>query len=373
MGRRAKPAKVKVKAQRPLVRKALKEAKDRALAAALDQQTATAAILRIISNSLTDAQPVFDTIVESAVRLCRGTACAVLTCEDESIHVRAQVGERPETREAVQSRFPIALNRDTLVGRVVLDGQVVHVPDFEVPEAAPEGARTVARMVGYRSALFTPMFRDGRPIGVITVGRRDPGPFSEEEIRLMDTFADQAVIAIENVRLFTELQAKNRDLTTALDTQTATSDILRVISSSQADVQPVFEAIAENAARLVRAWSVTVLRWDGRFIHLAAERGGPPGSAQLLRDESPWLPNATSGTGRCIATGTVIHVPDVDLDPEANTATRELARKRGWRSDLNVPMQREGTPIGAISVTRREAGPFSPAEIELLRPSPTRP
>jgi signal transduction histidine kinase len=156
-------------------------------------------------------------------------------------------------------------------------------------------------------------------------------------------------------------------LAEALEQQAATSDILRAISSSQADVQPVFEAIAENAARLVRAWSVTVLRWDGRFIHLVAERGGPPGSGQLLRGESPWPPNTTSGTGRCIATGTVIHVPDVDLDPEADPAARELARRRGWRSDLNVPMLRDGSPIGAISVTRAEAGPFSPAEIGLLQ------
>jgi signal transduction histidine kinase len=153
----------------------------------------------------------------------------------------------------------------------------------------------------------------------------------------------------------------------ASEQQAATSEILRVISSSPTDVQPVFDAIAENAARLVQAWSVTVLRWDGKLIHLVAEMGGLPGSGQVLRDESPWLPNTTSGTGRCIATGSVIHVPDVDLDPEADTAARELARQRGWRSDLNAPMLRDGAPIGAISVTRVEAGPFSAAEIELLK------
>src|SRR5258705_13523839 len=207
----------------------------RELTESLDQQTAIAEILRVISSSVTDTQSVFDTIVKSAIRLCGDTACAVLTCDNESIHVRAEVGEKPETREAVQSRFPVPLTRASLVGRVVLDGQVVHVLDFEVPEAAPEGARTIARMVGYRSALFTPMFRDGRPIGLITVGRRDPGPFSEEEMRLMDTFADQAVIAVENVHLFKELEARNRELKVALEQQTATGEVLHAINRAQTD------------------------------------------------------------------------------------------------------------------------------------------
>ncbi len=147
------------------------------------------------------------------------------------------------------------------------------------------------------------------------------------EVELIKTFADQAVIAMENVRLFKELQASKRELTTALDHQTATSDILGVISRSLADVQPVFEAIAENAARLVQAWSVTVLRWDGEFIHLAAERGGPPGSGQRLRDKSPWLPNTTSGPGRCIATGTVIHVPEGAARAPRQRLPRATARE----------------------------------------------
>jgi len=311
----------------------------RELTESLDQQTAIAEILRVISSSVTDTQSVFDTIVKSAIRLCGGTACAVLTCDNESIHVRAQVGEKPETREAVQSRFPVPLTRDSLVGRVVLDGQVVHVPDFEVPEAAPEGARTIARMVGYRSALFTPMFRDGRPIGLITVGRRDPGPFSEEEMRLMGTFADQAVIAVENVRLFTELQVKNQALTEAhaqvtetLEQQTATSEILRVISSSPTDVQPVFETITESAVQLSGALFGSVYRFDGELIHLVAHHNYPSAALEFSQRTFPMAPSRQVFTGRAILERAVVHVPDVSQDQEL-TLVRDLAAVVGFQKN----------------------------------------
>ncbi len=345
----------------------------RELTESLDQQTAIAEILRVISSSVTDTQSVFDTIVKSAIRLCGGTACAVLTCDNESIHVRAQVGEKPETREAVQSRFPVPLTRDSLVGRVVLDGQVVHVPDFEVPEAAPEGARTIARMVGYRSALFTPMFRDGRPIGLITVGRRDPGPFSEGEMRLMGTFADQAVIAVENVRLFTELQVKNQALTEAhaqvtetLEQQTATSEILRVISSSPTDVQPVFETITESAVQLSGALFGSVYRFDGELIHLVAHHNYPSAALEFSQRTFPMAPSRQVFTGRAILERAVVHVPDVSQDQEL-TLVRDLAAVVGFQSVLSVPLLREGSPIGAITVWRSAVGPFSDKHVALLQ------
>jgi len=281
---------------------------------ALDQQTATSEILRVISSSLTDTQPVFDTIVRSAVRLCRGTSCGVLTCEADMIHVRAQVGENPETRDAVLRRFPIPVTRDTVLGRVILDGQVLHVPDFEAPGAAPEGATAIARMIGYRSALFTPMFRDGRGIGVILVGRREPGPFSEEEIRLLGTFADQAVIAIENVRLFTELQTSNRDLTTALDTQTATADILRVISGSRTDVQPVFDAIVLNAVRLCDGLFSALWQYDGELVHQVAQHNYTPEAREAAQRVFPTPPAGVGMLGRAIVERAVIHVPDAEAD-----------------------------------------------------------
>jgi two-component system, NtrC family, sensor kinase len=331
---------------------------------ALEQQTATAEILRVISSSPTDVQPVFSAILANALRLCGADQGGVFTFDGHAFRVAAISGKvTPEFCEALASE-PIPPGRETPLRRVALERRAIQVADIQNdPGYSPP---TIYRAEGMRTTMAVPLLKEGELIGALAFHRREVRPFTEQQISMVETFADQAVIAIENARLFTELQASNRELTTALDTQTATSDILGVISRSQADVQPVFEAIAENAARLVQAWSVTVLRWDGESIHLAAERGGPPGSAQRLRDESPWLPNTTSGPGRCIATGTVIHVPDVDLEPEDDTATRELAHGRGWRSNLCVPMLRDGSPIGAISVTRVEAGPFSPGAIELL-------
>jgi two-component system, NtrC family, sensor kinase len=331
---------------------------------ALEQQTATAEILRVISSSPTDVQPVFSAILANALRLCGADQGGVFTFDGHAFRVAAISGKvTPEFCEALASE-PIPPGRETPLRRVALERRAIQVADIQNdPGYSPP---TIYRAEGMRTTMAVPLLKEGELIGALAFHRREVRPFTEQQISMVETFADQAVIAIENARLFTELQASNRELTTALDTQTATSDILGVISRSQADVQPVFEAIAENAARLVQAWSVTVLRWDGESIHLAAERGGPPGSGQRLRDESPWLPNTTSGPGRCIATGTVIHVPDVDLEPEDDTATRELAHGRGWRSNLCVPMLRDGSPIGAISVTRVEAGPFSPGAIELL-------
>src|SRR5258705_1865450 len=337
----------------------------RELTESLDQQTAIAEILRVISSSVTDTQSVFDTIVKSAIRLCGGTACAVLTCDNESIHVRAEVGEKPETGEAVQSRFPVPLPRDSLVGRVVLDGQVVHVPDFEVPEAAPEGARTIARMVGYRSALFAPMVRDGRPIGLITVGRRDLGPFSEGEMRLMGTFADQAVIAVENVRLFKELEARNRELKVALEQQTATGEVLHAINRAQSDAQPVFDIIAASALGLCGAGYGQVALFDGELLHMAAFHNVNPEGIEALQRRFPAPADRGSAMGRAIQTHAVVQIADVLEDP-AYAFKSELATM-GFRSLLVVPMLRQGEPIGAIAVRRSERGPFSDKQIELLR------
>jgi signal transduction histidine kinase len=185
------------------------------LTTALDTQTATSDILRVIASSRTDSQPVFDTIVQSALRLCDGVNGAVFTCEGDHIYLRSRFGGRAETMETVRERFPLPLSRDNLAGRSILDAAVMHVPDIDAPGAAPDTTRSLGRMVGFRSTIVTPMLREGRPIGAIMINREQAVPFTGEQVRLLKTFADQAVIAIENVRLFHEIEDKSRQLEAA--------------------------------------------------------------------------------------------------------------------------------------------------------------
>ncbi|HEU4367814.1 MAG TPA: GAF domain-containing protein [Methylomirabilota bacterium] len=347
--------------------------RNRELRVTLEQQTAAGEVLRVISTSPTDTQPVFQAIIESAVRLCGGSTGAVLTVESEQVHLRAGAGFRSETGDAVHGRFPIPLDRDSLVGRIILDGDVAHVPDFEIPGAVPETARTVARMVGYRSALATPMFQDGRPMGLLFVGRSDPGRFSDDESRLLQTFADQAVIAIENVRLFTELQEKNRALTqahgqvtAALEQQTATSEVLRAIAHTQTDAQPVFDTIVRSAARLCQATVAAIFLTDGRMVYHLADYGSSPEALETQRARFPWPVAMDTTSGMAILTRAIVHVPDIE-EPSTHDFVRQSGRLLGFRSVVAVPMLRDGEPVGTINVTRREAGRFSDGEVALLK------
>src|SRR5215510_14813516 len=257
---------------------------------------------------------------------------------------------------------------DSAVGRCVLTRAAVHLADYEAPDA-PAGVRDVAKAGGWRSALAVPMFRDEQIIGAIFVSRATPGAFADREIALLQTFADQAVIAIENVRLFTELQEKNRALTTAhaqvteaLEQQTATSEILRVISSSPTDTQPVFDAIAESATRLLKGWATTVFLLDSDSLYVAATHGGLPGSAEEMKRVFPQVQEFFSEAVRARQVRVI-----EDVEREQSPTLREIARIRGWRANLAVPMLREGQPIGLISATRLEPGPFAPREIELMK------
>ena len=209
-----------------------------------------------------------------------------------------------------------------------------------------------------------PLLREGVPIGVICGFRWEVRPFSEQQIALLKTFADQAVIAIENVRLFQELQARNRDLTEALEQQTATSEILRVISSSPTDVQPVFDAIARSAVRLCGARIGAVFRFDGELLHLAAHHNYTPDILELLQRLYPMRPSREQLSGRAILAKAVVQVADLFADPEYR---QQVARTGGWRSMLAVPMLREGNPVGAISINRLETGTFSESQIALLQ------
>src|SRR5262245_47360832 len=234
MGRGPKPAKSK-EAKPPVARRSSKD--DGARVRDLEKRlAATAEILRLISSSPADAQPVFDAIVSSAVGLCDGLYSALHPFDGELIHLAAQHNFTPEALEAAHRIFPARPTRALLPGRAILERAVVEIPDVEI-DPEHQSDQELTRAVGWRSGLFVPMLRAGAPIGVIVVARAEPGPFSDNEIELLQTFADQAVIAIENVRLFKELETRNHDLTEALARQTATEEILRVISQSKTQVQ----------------------------------------------------------------------------------------------------------------------------------------
>src|SRR5215471_14471858 len=218
MGRRTKAAKAKVEAKAPIARKPPENGRARVrdlekrLAASLARETATSEILKVIASSPTDPKPVFDTIVRSAVRLCDGFFSALIQFDGELMSQVAEHNYSSEALEAVRRVYPTPPTRALLNGRAILERAIVHIPDIEADlEHQHQG---LIRAIGWRSGLFVPMLREGNPIGVVSVTRAETGPFSENEINLLKTFADQAVIAIENVRLFSELQASNRELTT---------------------------------------------------------------------------------------------------------------------------------------------------------------
>src|SRR5262245_21741831 len=332
-------------------------------AEALEQQTATSEILRVISQSQTAVQPVFDTIVRSAARLCDGLFSGLYRLDGELIHQVAQHNYPPEGLDAARRFFPAPSSRALVAGRVVLEGAIVHLPDTELdPEYQPQ---LMSRAIGVRSMLGVPLLREGVPAGAIVVGRAEPGPFSDSQIELLKTFADQAVIALENVRLFTELQARNRDLTEALGRQTATSEILQVISRSPTDVQPVFDTIVESAATLCDAAYSVLGSFDGELLDVVAAHNWTPAAWEAARRTWPTPPRRAMGSGRAILERAVVHIPDVELDPEY--AATEMIRAVGFRSLLAVPMMREGRPVGVILVGRAEPGPFSDAQIALLQ------
>ena len=340
--------------------------RNRDLTEALGQQTATSEILRVISQSQTDVQPVFDTIARSSVRLCDGIYSGVYQFDGELIRMVANHGMRPEALAEFGRVYPLRLSEATgPVGKAIRDGATLHLPDVLEDPTLPEYTRRISNVLGYRTQLAVPMMRQGVCIGAISIVRSEVQPFSESIIALIQTFADQAVIAVENARLLTELQTKNSDLTESLDQQTATGEILRVISQSPTDVQPVFDAIARNARRLCDTSSASVLMLDGELFRLAALDNMDTEAAEAFRRAYPSPVTHRSAGGRAILTGRTVHIPDVLEDPDYEFAGLQRA---GLRSVLCVPMLRHGVAIGAITVhTWATPRPFGAKQIELLQ------
>jgi signal transduction histidine kinase/putative methionine-R-sulfoxide reductase with GAF domain len=332
---------------------------------ALEQQTATAEILRVISSSPTDVQPVFSAILANALRLCRADQGGVFTFDGHAFRVATISGEvTPEFREALASG-PIPPGRETPLRRVALERRPIQVADIQNDRGY--SPPRIYRAEGMRTSMAVPLLKEGKLIGALAFHRREVRPFTEQQMSMVETFADQAVIAIENVRLFTEIQTSNRELTTALDTQTATSDILRVISRSQTDVQPVFDAIVASAVRLLGAYSGTLTRIAGEQIELAAITSTSDVGDAALRARFPQPLSSAGPHARTIRDRAPLNIADAHTDPRLPEAVHAYARVRGYRSQVAVPMLRYDEAIGTISLTRGEPGGFTDEEVLLLQ------
>jgi signal transduction histidine kinase len=324
---------------------------------ALERQTATAEILRVISGSPTDVQPVFDAIVRAAVTLCDGRLSTVLRFDGEFLDLAAHYNLPAEGLEAYRRVYPRRVDRATVAGCAILDRTVINVADSRDETTVPPHSRAMAAAAGFRGILAVPMLREGEPIGILNVGRAEPGQFSQAHVDLLKTFADQAVIAIENVRLFNETKE-------ALDQLKAAAEVLQVISSSVADTEPVFDKILESCERLFEGRSVGIsLVGEDSAVHLAAYHGA---NRDELDRHFPVPLSEASGAGAAILQRRVMHYPDVGASSVPEILSRGC-RIFGIRSILIAPMLWEGRGIGIIFVGRDAVGEFSEKEIGLLK------
>ncbi len=326
----------------------------------LQQQTATADVLKVISRSTFDLQTVLDTLVESAARLCEADMASINREKGSAYQQVASYGYSSELK-AYMARHPIPTGRGSIVGRAVMQGGIIHItdvltdPDYKMTEAATIG--------GMHTMLGVPLLREGIPIGVIVLQRKAVRPFTDKQIELVGTFADQAVIAIENVRLFDDVQTRTRDLTESLKQQTATADVLKVISRSAFDLQTVLDTLVASAARLCDADQGTITRQiDGRFYR-AATHGFSAEFTEQIRN-LPVQFDRGSASGRALVEGKIIHIPDVKADPDYTFV--QALTLGGFRTALGVPMLREGVPIGVLALTRKEVRSFTDKQIELV-------
>ncbi len=335
------------------------QAKTRDLTEALQQQTATADVLKVISRSAFDLQAVLDALLTSACRLCEADIGTIRYEEGGNYRLAATYGCKPEWIEHF-SAYSTKADRGSIFGRTIIDGHTVHIPDVL---ADADFKRPLAqKLMGFRAALGVPLVREGHTFGVINLFRFAVGSFETRQLELVATFADQAVIAIENVRLFEELQAKTRDLAEALTYQTGSANILKVIASSPTDVGPVLHAIVESACELCDAYDAVVILKEGNDLAVRAHHGPIAMSARK------WANDRTTVSGRAIAHHLPVHLHDVLADEGAEFPTAQaMSRQDGCRTILAVPMLREGESIGAIVLRRSDVHPFSEKQSTLLQ------
>ena len=339
----------------------------RELSETLAHQAAAGEILRAISGSPTAMQRVFDMVAESAVRLCDGQFGGVFQFDGQRVHLLAQHGLKGGATEVYARTFPRPAGRDSAIGRAILGRAIVQIPDVQ---RDPEyGLTALATLGSMRNIVAVPVLRDGQPIGGVVAWRAKPVPFSGKQIELLKTFADQTLIAIENTRLVTALEARNQELTEALEQQTATAEILRAISGSPTDIQPVLDTVVRAAARFCGATDVVIFRLEGQTLRGAAgvgRFGETIVSESLAGFQFPLTRGSV--TGRAILDRGPVHVHDVAAESQDEFPdARDFQRRFGHRTVAVTPLLREGTPLGAIALFRGVVDPFSDKQLELLR------
>ena len=327
---------------------------------ALSRQTATADILRVISQSPTDLRPVFDSIVFTAVRLLCCDLVFMLLCDGATFSPAAVAAPEGPLADVGPTNLPIDSSAN-FPSRAILGKKMLHLPDWSRIDL-PEHELKIHKMYGVNSALYLPLLRAGECIGLLTFNGKRPNIFGAVEIAQAESFRDQALIAIVNARLFNETKE-------ALEQQTATSEVLQVISSSPGDLQPVFASMLENAVRICDASFGNIYRWDSDALHIIASHNTPTAFAEQRRSE-PFRPGPKNPVGQMIATKTVVNFPDVsalEAYIERDPVTVEAVEVAGIRTFLAVPMLKENELIGAFTLLRQEVRPFTDKQIELVQ------
>src|SRR5262249_37105478 len=327
------------------------EDRNRDLTEALEQQTATSEILGVIASSPTDIQPVLDTIAKSAAEVCSADDSVIRLVEGDGLRLGAHYS-------SIRVEVPVRpIDRDSAVGRAVFDRAVIHIEDLlAVVEKEFPSTVVLSERLGIRTLLAAPLMRENQPIGVIIIRRMVVQPFSEKQIALLKTFADQAVIAIENVRLFKEIQERNAELREALEHQTATAEVLGIISRSPTDVQPVLDAIVASAARVCGIDDLGLRLREGNVFVSRAHFG--PLAVPVDREEI----SINDPRFRWVAEHGTLHIPDA----RAQNDFPWLGLVSGLRTFLLVPLRHQGEVVGTMGARRTEVRPFTPAQIKLL-------